>query len=88
MIKCFDNIIRDVVTMETKIEDLGLNGLDKVDILMYIENKFKISIPDDDAELMYIGTIKNLKTFLRKYGVIDIKEVRKEKLEKIRFYEE
>ena len=29
------------------------------------------------------ATIKSLKTFLRKYGVNDIKEVRKEKLDKI-----
>ena len=44
---------------------------------------FTVTIPDDDSELMYNGTLKNLKTFLRKFGVIDIKEVRKEKLNKI-----
>lgn len=87
LLKCFDEL-SDSVTMKTKIEDLDLDELDKIEILMDIENKFNISIPDDDVDLMYDGTIESLKTFLRKYGVNDIKEVRKEKLNKISFDEE
>ena len=69
LLKCFSKL-NDSVTMETKIEDLGLDDLDKIEILMDIENKFNISIPDDDVDLMYDeATIKSLKTFLRKCRV-------------------
>jgi len=83
LLKCFGKLTDSIITMETKIQDLDIDDLDQIEILMDIENKFNISIPDDDVELMYNGTIGNLKIFLRKYGVIDIKEVRKEKLDKI-----
>ena len=39
------------ITMETDIaKDLGADSLDVIDILMSVEDEFKIEVPDEDAE--------------------------------------
>lgn len=43
----------DKVTMETKIvEELGADSLDIVELLMSLEDEYKISLPDEVAEQM------------------------------------
>ncbi|CAE8626278.1 unnamed protein product [Polarella glacialis] len=38
------------VTVSTKWDDLGFDDLDKVEVLLEVEDEFKHVIPDDDAD--------------------------------------
>ena len=40
------------------VEDLGADSLDVVELVMALEEKFDIEIPDDEAEK--IGTVKDV----------------------------
>ncbi len=45
------NVSPDEVKMESKfVEDLGADSLDVVELVMALEEKFNIEIPDDQAE--------------------------------------
>ena len=45
------SIDADAVKMESKIiEDLGADSLDVVELIMALEEKFEVEIPDSDAE--------------------------------------
>ncbi|MGH9744802.1 MAG: acyl carrier protein [Candidatus Acidiferrales bacterium] len=39
----------DKITLETKLQDLGIDSLDVFTLLFELENAFKVSIPDDDV---------------------------------------
>lgn len=51
----------DAVKMESKIiEDLGADSLDVVELIMALEEKFEVEIPDSDAEkLLSISDVVN-----------------------------
>ncbi len=52
------NVTPEQVTLEAKFqEDLGADSLDVVELVMKIEEKFGIEIPDEDAEK--IRTVKD-----------------------------
>ncbi|TQR33690.1 acyl carrier protein [Campylobacter sp. MIT 99-7217] len=57
----------DSVKMESKIiEDLGADSLDVVELIMALEEKFGVEIPDSDAEKLVkiedvVSYIENLK---------------------------
>ncbi|EKN4108985.1 acyl carrier protein [Campylobacter jejuni] len=61
------SIDADAVKMESKIiEDLGADSLDVVELIMALEEKFEVEIPDSDAEKLIkiedvINYIDNLK---------------------------
>ncbi|BEK23877.1 acyl carrier protein [Campylobacter jejuni] len=61
------SIDADVVKMESKIiEDLGADSLDVVELIMALEEKFEVEIPDSDAEKLIkiedvVNYIDNLK---------------------------
>lgn len=44
--------LEEVTPQATFIEDLGADSLDQVEIVMALEEEFKIEIPDEDAEKM------------------------------------
>jgi len=45
------NVYPNEVKMESKfVEDLGADSLDVVELVMALEEKFNIEIPDDQAE--------------------------------------
>ena len=52
----------DAVTMEARIqEDLGADSLDAVELIMFLEDDFGMSIPSDQAEsLKTVGEIVKL----------------------------
>jgi len=39
----------DGITLETNLQDLGIDSLDVFTLLFELENAFKVSIPDDDV---------------------------------------
>lgn len=62
------NVNADEVKEEAKfIEDLGADSLDVVELIMALEEKFDVEIPDEEAEkiltvgdaIKYIENIKN-----------------------------
>lgn len=65
------SIDADAVKMESKIiEDLGADSLDVVELIMALEEKFEVEIPDSDAEKLIkiedvVNYIENLKNNLK-----------------------
>jgi len=57
------NVSPDEVTEDSKfVEDLGADSLDVVELVMALEEKFDIEIPDEDAEK--ITTVKDAIQFI------------------------
>lgn len=55
----------DEVKLESKfVEDLGADSLDVVELVMELENKFNIEIPDEEAEK--ISTVKDVVDYIEK----------------------
>lgn len=44
--------IEEVTPQATFVDDLGADSLDTVEIVMALEEEFKMEIPDEDAEKM------------------------------------
>ncbi len=43
-------IPRERVTLDSSLQDLGLDSLDQLNLLFALETEFNISIPDDQAK--------------------------------------
>jgi acyl carrier protein len=57
------NVSPDEVKEESKfVEDLGADSLDVVELVMALEEKFEIEIPDEEAE--NISTVANAIKFI------------------------
>ena len=75
------------INLNTNLSELDLDSLDQVELIMDMEKEFDIAIDDEDAEKLMTReklTVIDIRKFLSdKYGVIDIKAERKEKITKI-----
>ncbi|ARQ97894.1 MULTISPECIES: acyl carrier protein [Campylobacter] len=62
------SVSADAVKMESKIiEDLGADSLDVVELVMALEEKFDVEIPDSEAEkLISIADVVNYVEGLKK----------------------
>lgn len=40
----------DEVELTSKLEDLGVDSMDRASLVLELENKFGLEIPDDDAK--------------------------------------
>jgi acyl carrier protein len=59
------NVNPDEVKLEANfVEDLGADSLDVVELVMALEEKFEIEIPDEDAE--GIKTVKDVVDYIEK----------------------
>jgi acyl carrier protein len=59
------NVNPDEVKLESDfVEDLGADSLDVVELVMALEEKFEIEIPDEDAE--GIKTVKDVVAYIEK----------------------
>ncbi len=59
------NVSEDEIKMESNfVEDLGADSLDVVELVMALEEKFEIEIPDSDAES--IATVKDVVDYIEK----------------------
>ena len=57
------SVAKDAVKLESKIiEDLGADSLDVVELVMALEEKFEVEIPDSDAEKLI--TINDVVTYI------------------------
>ena len=57
------SVAPDAVKLESKIiEDLGADSLDVVELVMDLEEKFEVEIPDSEAEKL--KTIQDVVTFV------------------------
>ncbi|WP_297940539.1 acyl carrier protein [uncultured Campylobacter sp.] len=57
------SVNKDAVKRESKIiEDLGADSLDVVELVMALEEKFEVEIPDSDAEKLI--TINDVVTYI------------------------
>src|SRR5271155_1226449 len=54
----------DKITLETNLQELGIDSLDVFTLLFELENAFKISIPDDDVRS--IRTVNDVVEGVRK----------------------
>ncbi|MGB0036635.1 MAG: acyl carrier protein [Candidatus Acidiferrales bacterium] len=54
----------DKITLETNLQELGIDSLDVFTLLFELENAFKISIPDDDVRS--IRTVSDVVEGIRK----------------------
>ena len=57
---------KEDIKLETEIEDLKLDSLDKIELLMALEEEFNVEISDEKAELVktvadIVKTIRQLK---------------------------
>jgi acyl carrier protein len=50
--------IRPDVTIDDSFEDLGMDSLDMVELVLILEEKFEIEIPDQDAEKL--STVRDI----------------------------
>ena len=58
------DVSEDKITMQTDIaKDLGADSLDVIDILMSVEDEFKIEVPDEDAE--NIKTVEQMVEYVK-----------------------
>ncbi|MFC2571053.1 MAG: acyl carrier protein [Campylobacter sp.] len=57
------SVAPDAVKLDSKIiEDLGADSLDVVELVMALEEKFEVEIPDSDAEKLI--TINDVVTYI------------------------
>ena len=57
------SVAPDAVKLDSKIiEDLGADSLDVVELVMALEEKFEVEIPDSDAETLI--TINDVVTYI------------------------
>ncbi|MGB8801977.1 MAG: acyl carrier protein [Candidatus Acidiferrales bacterium] len=54
----------ETITLETNLQDLGIDSLDVFTLLFELENAFKISIPDDDVRSL--RTVKDVVDGIKK----------------------
>jgi acyl carrier protein len=54
----------DNITLDTNLQDLGIDSLDVFSLLFELENAFKVSIPDDDVRS--IRTVNDIVTGVKK----------------------
>jgi acyl carrier protein len=57
-------ISADNITVETNLQELGIDSLDVFTLLFELENAFKISIPDDDVRSL--RTVKDVVNGIKK----------------------
>jgi acyl carrier protein len=54
----------EVNVTDSFVEDLGADSLDKIELIMNLEDEFEIEIPDQDAR--YITTVQSAVDYLDK----------------------
>ncbi|HZJ78366.1 MAG TPA: acyl carrier protein [Clostridia bacterium] len=46
----FDIVDKDMITMDTTVEELDADSMDVIDLAMSIEDEFEIEVPDEALE--------------------------------------
>jgi acyl carrier protein len=58
----------EVTTTASFVDDLGADSLDQVELVMALEEKFEIEIPDEDAEKM--RTVQDAIDYIEKHAKV------------------
>jgi acyl carrier protein len=58
----------EVTTSASFVDDLGADSLDQVELVMALEEKFEIEIPDEDAEKM--RTVQDALDYIEKHAKV------------------
>lgn len=58
------NIPPEAIKGENMIEELNISSIDSLEILVWIENEFRIMIDDSDLSQELIMSLENLKTYV------------------------
>lgn len=58
IVSCRTHIDSENITNDLYLQDIGLDSLDSMELILELENEFKIVIKDDEAET--VKTVKNL----------------------------
>lgn len=62
------NVAADKIKPESRIaEDLGADSLDRVELLMSLEDEYGITIPEEDVD--YISTVSDVMKELEKLNI-------------------
>jgi acyl carrier protein len=64
MLASVKRIPADKITLETNLQELGIDSLDVFSLLFELETAFKVSIPDDDVRS--IRTVNDIVTGVKK----------------------
>ena len=62
----------EVTTTASFVDDLGADSLDQVELVMALEEKFEIEIPDEDAEKM--RTVQDALDYIEKHAKLTSKK--------------
>lgn len=70
VLKVVDRQSGKVGTPDSRLdEDLELDSVDRIDLALKLEERFDIDIPDEDVDLVELGTVKGLVSYLFERGV-------------------
>lgn len=71
--KVLKQILKDSLELKIPLEEiegndlvneLGINSVDSLEILVWVENHFKIQIPDEDLKIDLIKSLDNLASYI------------------------
>lgn len=57
------------ITEDMNLIELGLNSLNAIEIVVYLEEAFDIQIDDEDLMIEYLASLKQICDLLKRYGV-------------------
>ena len=49
-----------VLTSETKLSDLGIDSLAKMELIFHVEDQYKIMLPSQELDVETLGEVLNL----------------------------
>jgi acyl carrier protein len=56
------SVVPGVITPEAKLEDLGLDSLDLIEVIFEVEETFEIRIPQDGGSALKTVTVQDIVT--------------------------
>ena len=57
------------ISEDTNLLELGLNSLNAIEMIVYLEDEFEIEIGDEELILENLSSIKKICDMLKRYGV-------------------
>lgn len=58
-----------IITEDMDLIELGLNSLNAIEMVVYLEEAFDIEINDEDLMLEYLSSLEKICQLIKRYGV-------------------